>query len=113
MATEMREPTVMVLASLADGAKHGYALIEETERISEGRVRLKVGTLYAVLDRLEQEGLVHIVREETVNGRLRRYFDLTDAGESRLAAEVERLEVTAREAKRRLALRPSFGGGVA
>ncbi len=101
----------MVLAALADGSKHGYALIEETERMSGGRVQLKVGTLYAALDRLEGEGLVRVAREEAVNGRLRRYFELTDAGSIRLATEVERMEVTAREARRRLSLRPAAGGG--
>ncbi len=102
----MREPTFMVLAALADGPKHGYALIEEAERISGGRVRLRVGTLYAALDRLAREGLVTVAGEEIVNGRLRRSFALTDIGGERLGAEIERMEVSAREAKRRLAARP-------
>ncbi len=101
----MREPTFMVLTALADGPKHGYALIEEAERISGGRVRLKVGTLYAALDRLATEGLVMVAGEEIVSGRLRRSFALSDAGGERLAAEIERMEVSAREARRRLALR--------
>ncbi len=102
----MREPTFMVLAALADGPKHGYALIEEAERISGGRVRLRVGTLYAALDRLAKEGLVAVAGEEIVNGRLRRSFALSELGRERLGAEIERMEVSVREARRRLAARP-------
>lgn len=109
----MREPTFLVLAALADGPKHGYALIEEADRISGGRVRLKVGTLYAALDRLAKEGLVRVSGEEVVSGRLRRSFALTDVGGDRLSAEVERMEVSAREARRRLALRPRLSFAVA
>lgn len=109
----MREPTFMVLAALADGPKHGYALIEEADRISGGRVRLKVGTLYAALDRLAKEGLVRVAGEEVVSGRLRRSFALTEVGGERLGAEVERMEVSAREARRRLALRPRLSFAVA
>ncbi|WIB12923.1 PadR family transcriptional regulator [Curtobacterium sp. MCPF17_052] len=55
---EMREPTLLVLTSLAGGRKHGYGLIGDAAELSDGRVRLKVGTLYAVLDRLLDQGLV-------------------------------------------------------
>ena len=103
----MREPTFLVLAALADGRKHGYALIGEAATLSDGRVKLKVGTLYAALDRLTTEGLVQSAGDEVVEGRHRRYYELTDAGASRLAAEAARLASNAKRAFARLEVRPA------
>ncbi|ROS59303.1 DNA-binding PadR family transcriptional regulator [Frigoribacterium sp. PhB160] len=102
---EMREPTFLVLAALADGPKHGYALIGEAETLSGGRVRLAVGTLYAALQRLAEQGLVREHGTEVVDGRHRRYHELTDAGAQALEAEAARLEQNAREARVRLGRR--------
>ncbi|MCU1507710.1 MAG: PadR family transcriptional regulator, regulatory protein PadR [Microbacteriaceae bacterium] len=104
--TEMREPTFLVLTALANGRKHGYALIREADELSDGRVTLKVGTLYAALDRLGQQGLVAEAGEEVVDGRLRRYYKLTDDGAEVLEREVTRLESNAGQARARLRLRP-------
>ena len=99
---EMREPTFFVLASLADGRKHGYGIIKDAEELSDGRLRLKVGTLYAALDRLQSEDLVVAAGDEIVAGRLRRYFELTDKGAAALAAESERQALNAKRASDRL-----------
>jgi DNA-binding PadR family transcriptional regulator len=114
-SSEMREPTFLVLAALADGRKHGYAVISEVAGLSSGRVTLRPGTLYAALDRLRDEGLVRPAGEEVVDGRLRRYYELTDAGADALATEAARLQSNADQALRRLRLRlgPAAGGGVA
>lgn len=98
----MREPTLLVLSALAGGRAHGYALISDAATISDGRVQLKVGTLYAVLDRLLDQGLVRDAGEEVVDGRLRKYFELTEAGGLALDREVRRLEANARAARDRL-----------
>ena len=103
---EIREPTFLVLTALADGKKHGYALIKEADELSQGRVKLKVGTLYAALDRLGQQGLVQTAGEEVIDGRLRRYYKLTDTGAQVLERETERLESSAVQARARLRLRP-------
>jgi PadR family transcriptional regulator, regulatory protein PadR len=87
----MREPTYFVLASLLDGALHGYAIIKRAEQMSGGRVRLATGTLYTALDRLTDEGYVHLVSEETVAGRIRRSYGLTDRGSAALRAEAQRM----------------------
>lgn len=102
---EMREPTFFVLASLADGRKHGYGIIKDAEDLSDGRVRLKVGTLYAALERLTAEGLVATAGDEVVDGRARRYFELTDVGTTSLAAEAERQAMNAARARARLTQR--------
>ena len=109
----LQEPAFLVLTALADGPMHGYGLVQDVTRISAGRVRLHTGTLYAVLDRLREAGLVAVDREEIVESRLRRYYALTDAGAERLAAEAERMQRNAAAAVSRLrtlrALRPEAG----
>lgn len=98
----LREPTFLVLTALAETPQHGYAVIEDVLRISDGRVRLRAGTLYAVLDRLRADGLIEVEREEVVQSRLRRYYRLTALGATRLAAEVDRLRRHADAAGTRL-----------
>lgn len=105
MSTEMREPTFWVLTVLTGGRRHGYALIEEARQLSGGRVRLKAATLYAALERLGQLGWVELDGDEVVDGRLRRYFRLTDAGAAELETEVARLEANAGQARARLQAR--------
>jgi DNA-binding PadR family transcriptional regulator len=98
----MQEPTFLILTALAAGPQHGYGIMTDVTRISQGRVRLRAGTLYAALDRLLGDGVVGVVREEAVDGRLRRYYQLTSAGADLLAAETARLSANARIAARRL-----------
>ncbi|MGH3157681.1 MAG: PadR family transcriptional regulator [Streptosporangiaceae bacterium] len=94
--TQMREPTYFVLASLLDGPLHGYAIIQRTKELSDGRVALATGTLYTALDRLTAEGYVELVREEIVNGRVRRSYGLTPSGAGALRAEAARMADAAR-----------------
>ncbi|AGL20676.1 PadR family transcriptional regulator [Actinoplanes sp. N902-109] len=98
----MREPTFLVLTALAGEPRHGYAVIEDVARMTEGRVKLRAGTLYAALDRLRTEGLIEVDREEIVQSRLRRYYRLTGLGQRRLAAEAHRLRTQATIAETRL-----------
>lgn len=106
----MQEPTFLILTALAAGPQHGYGVIGDVSEISGGRVRLRAGTLYAALDRLQDEGLVEADREEIVDARLRRYYKLTGAGQARLAAEAERLQSNAAEARTRLGRIGPVGG---
>jgi PadR family transcriptional regulator, regulatory protein PadR len=99
---QMQEPTFLILAALADGKKHGWGLISETAEMSGGRVSLKVGTLYAALDRLAKEGLVERAGDEISDGRLRRYYALTGEGETALTEEIERMRSLAKQATSRL-----------
>jgi DNA-binding PadR family transcriptional regulator len=107
MSKPMQEPTFLVLTALLDEPRHGYALITEIERISDERIRMRVGTLYAVLDRLAGEGLIAVASEEIVNSRLRRTYRLTGAGATAVTEETDRLESLARAARTRLARRPT------
>jgi DNA-binding PadR family transcriptional regulator len=105
--TVLREPAFLVLTSLAGEPRHGYDVIEDVRQISDGRVKVHTGTLYAILDRLREAGLIEVDREEIVESRLRRYYRLTGAGAERLAVEAERMRRNASAAAGRLRrLRP-------
>jgi DNA-binding PadR family transcriptional regulator len=67
---------------------------------------LRAGTLYGALDRLLEQELIAVDRQEVVEGRLRRYYRLTDAGPSRLAERAARLRRNADAAEARLRARP-------
>ena len=102
MIKEMREPTFLVLATLAEGKRHGYAIIQGVAALSEGEVELKAGTLYAMLDRLTFDGVIESAGEEIVDGRLRRYYELTSEGTSLLGEESKRRVKVSNIALRRL-----------
>ena len=103
---EMRDSTFWILTALASERRHGYSLIQEIKALSHGELVVKVATLYGALDRLEKQGLVAPDGDEVVEGRLRRYFRITDEGSGRLAQELSRLE--AKAARARTALRPGL-----
>ena len=108
------EPAFLILTALIGEPKHGYAVIEDVLDISGGQVRLHTGTLYSVLDRLREGGLIEVDREEIVQSRLRRYYRLTGAGRERLAAETLRLRRNIDAAGARLAgFSPRPGTGMA
>jgi PadR family transcriptional regulator PadR len=93
-----------VLTALAAGPRHGYGIVREVAELSRGRVRLKIGGLYGVLDRLAGEGLIEPDREEAHDGRLRRYYRLTRDGRHALAEEAELRAASARVVRARLGL---------
>ncbi len=102
---EVREPTFLVLSALADAPRHGYGVMREVEVMSGGRVSLRAGTLYAVLERLLDDGYVAESGQEVVGGRLRRYYSLTDDGAALLEQESQRMTANAKEAAKRLRTR--------
>jgi PadR family transcriptional regulator PadR len=106
----MTEPAFLVLTALADAPRHGYGIVGEVAKLSGERVRLKVGTLYGVLDRLVAEGLIEADHDEVHQGRLRRYYRLTESGIRALAAEADRQAANARAANRRLRARRAARG---
>jgi DNA-binding PadR family transcriptional regulator len=98
----LQEPTFLILAALAEQPMHGYGIVQEVAELSANRVVLRPGTLYGALDRLVEQGLVAPEREEVVDGRLRRYYRLTDEGATVLESEAERLSTNAEAAVARL-----------
>ena len=87
----MSEATYYVLAALLDERLHGYGIVKKAAALSGGAVKLTTGTLYGALDRLVGQGLVAADGEEEVEGRLRRYYRLTNAGAEAVRAEADRM----------------------
>ncbi|MFJ3877773.1 PadR family transcriptional regulator [Streptomyces sp. NPDC090077] len=100
----LREPTLLILTAIADAPRHGYAIAQEVEKISEGRTKMRTGTLYGALERLLEQQLIAVHDEEVVDGRRRRSYALAPHGREVLAAEAARIARTAQEATRRLGL---------
>ncbi|HZQ52877.1 MAG TPA: PadR family transcriptional regulator [Bryobacteraceae bacterium] len=89
-----------ILLALAGEDRHGYGIMREVERQSDGQYRLGPGTLYDNLQRLLDKGLVaETAKSGTDEDPRRRYYRLTSLGQQVLAAEIARLEDMFREAK--------------
>ena len=95
--------TLHILLALAGGNLHGYGIIQEVARNSDGHYRLGPGTLYDNLQKLIERRFIQELghRAEDDDPR-RRYYRLTSRGRGVLAAEVMRLEGVVREGKLRL-----------
>jgi PadR family transcriptional regulator, regulatory protein PadR len=96
VAPDMSEPTYYMLAALLDERLHGYGIVKKVGALSGGSVKLTTGTLYGALDRLVAQGLVAPDGEEQVEGRLRRYYRITEAGAEAVREEAERMRRAAR-----------------
>ncbi len=96
-----------ILLSLADGDKHGYAIMKEARNPQGGGVQLGPGTLYGTLDRLTRDGLVE--ESGISDDERRRYYRLKLRGLRALSAELERLDAAVASG-RTLGLLPGGGG---
>lgn len=84
-----------VLLALAEGDIHGYGILTEVTRLTGGAMKLSAGTLYAMLRRLESDGMVVERKDRPAPERddeRRRYYHLTDFGHRVACAEAERLQ---------------------
>jgi DNA-binding PadR family transcriptional regulator len=97
---EVTEPVLLILLSLADHPRHGYAILRDTEEMSDGRVRLSTGTLYGALRRLLEDGWIERFKEEDTS-RGKKAYRLTSLGRGNLQTEVSRLKQLARLASLR------------
>jgi DNA-binding PadR family transcriptional regulator len=83
-----------ILLALADGEKHGYAIMLEVEASTAGQVKMGPGTLYGSIKRMLEDGLIAESDERPdpdLDDQRRRYYRLTGKGESILRAEAKRL----------------------
>ena len=104
-----------VLVSLADHDKHGWAILKEVAERSGGKVQLSPGTLYGLVKRLLEQGLIAESKERPPrywDDQRRRYYRLTDLGRLVAEAEVERMQAAIREALAK-DLRPQAQEGTA
>ena len=91
------EPALMILISLADGPKHGYAMTDDIAQVAG--VRFGPGTLYGAITRLEGRGLIQRIDTDD----RRNPYKLTALGERALRARLASLQAIARIGHRRLA----------
>lgn len=97
-------PAVLhILLALAGEERHGYAIMQEVARQSEGQYKLGPGTLYDNLQKLVNHGMVEeSSRRAADDDPRRRYYRLTSFGRRVLTAEIARLESVIREARAHL-----------
>lgn len=87
--------TPLVLGILADGESYGYAILKRVRELSGGRLSWTDGMLYPLLHRLERQGLVTAEWQRPADGRRRKHYALTPAGEAALAQRRQQWEVVA------------------
>ena len=92
----MSDPSLLVLASLADGEKHGYAIMEDIQRFAGAR--LGPGTLYGAITRLEERGWIRPLQSQD----RRQPYRLTATGRHYLAEQLADLDRLVKTATRRL-----------
>ena len=83
-----------ILFALAQGEKHGYAIMKEVSVLSEGKFRMGPGTLYTTIQRLLELSLIEEIDADS--GRRRRYYRLTRTGRLVFKAEVGRMDAVVR-----------------
>ncbi|MGH9161882.1 MAG: PadR family transcriptional regulator [Vicinamibacteraceae bacterium] len=101
-----------VLVALADGDKHGYAILRDVGQRTEGRVLLSTGTLYGIVKRLLADGLIDETRRRpaaSMDDQRRRYYRLTAFGREVALAETARLEQASAMARATRGLRLARG----
>jgi DNA-binding PadR family transcriptional regulator len=98
----LSEPVLLILMSLVDEPRHGYALIKDIEAMSKGRVRLSTGTLYGALRRLLDDGWIERFEGEDT-ARDKQAYKLTSAGYKQLRLELDRMRRLTRAIAARMA----------
>jgi DNA-binding PadR family transcriptional regulator len=86
--------TFHILIALAKEDRHGYAIMQDVERRTEGEIRLSAGTLYRSIQRMLDQGLIRETRERPVrelDDERRRYYRITPFGEAAARAEARRM----------------------
>lgn len=98
--------SLQILLALADAELHGYGIIKEVERLTDGVIRPATGTLYTALQRLMDDGLIEPTGELSPDDARRRAYRLTTLGGRVADAEVERLSHVIRGARQKRLARP-------
>lgn len=97
----LSEPVFLILTSLAEEPRHGYALIKDIEVLSSGRVHLSTGTLFGALRRLLKARWIERFETDDTS-RDKQTYRLTGVGRDHLSADLDRLKPLTRAAAARL-----------
>lgn len=100
-APNLSRTALHVLLAIGPEERHGYAIMQEIERMTDGATRLGPGGIYTTIRRLLDEGLIEECDERPdadVDDQRRRYYRLTGTGRAAVSAEVRRLDTLVRAA---------------
>src|ERR1017187_9879764 len=95
------EAVLLILLSLAERPRHGYALLKDIETLSQGRVRMGTGTLYGALRRLLEDQWIQRFEQHDTS-REKQAYRLTATGRKQLQQEIQRMKQLTRAANSRL-----------
>lgn len=100
----LSEQTFFILLSLYNRSQHGYAILKDVKELSDGRLILRVSTLYTALKRLLEFGWIERIEHETDDegGHFKKEYRLSADGVRILSAEAKRLQTLIQAANRRL-----------
>ena len=104
MTTSIQPATLHILLSLADGERHGYAIIQDVEARTDGELRLSPGTLYRSIQRMLEQGLIVESNRRparALDDERRRYYRITPLGVSTARTELGRLAQLVRMGRER------------
>jgi DNA-binding PadR family transcriptional regulator len=97
----LTEPVFLILTSLTDQPRHGYALLQDIRQMSDARVLLSTGTLYGALRRLLEDGLIERFQQDDTS-RDKQAYKLTSEGRRLLQREIRRMKQLTRIASARI-----------
>jgi DNA-binding PadR family transcriptional regulator len=101
VAQPLTEPVLLILMSLTDKPRHGYALMKDIATLSNGRVRMSTGTLYGALRRLLEDAWIERFEQEDTS-REKQAYKLTRTGRAQFLLELDRMKQLTRAAGARL-----------
>ena len=88
----LSESYYYILLCLAKGANHGYGIMQMTEQLSGGDVKIGSGTMYGATSNMMKKGWIREIMSNETGLERRRQYQLTDAGREALRAEIARLQ---------------------
>ncbi len=88
----MSESYYYILLCLAKGANHGYGIMQMTEKLSGGDVKIGSGTMYGATSNMMKKGWIREIMSDEPGLERRRLYQLTESGRTALRAEIERLQ---------------------
>jgi DNA-binding PadR family transcriptional regulator len=100
----LTEPVFLILTSLAEQPRHGYALLQDIHHSSNGRVTLSTGTLYGTLRRLLEDDWIERFKQDDTS-REKQAYRLTPTGREQLHVELDRMRWLTKAATTRLKMR--------
>lgn len=96
-----------ILMALTDGEKHGYSIMKNVEKQTEGRIKMGPGTLYGSIKRMLTAGFIEEAYERpdpALDDERRRYYQMSALGQKVLSAESQRLEQAVKIARQKQVL---------